>query len=62
MFLNILGDFSDFGNWNHIIQFNNEIKKVDAEHKIVIAGNHDVMRTDPFAPPSNFSPRGEGPL
>ena len=31
--------------------FNNELKKLDFKHKIILAGNHDMMRITGFRPP-----------
>ncbi|KAM7346397.1 metallophosphoesterase domain-containing protein 1-like isoform 2-T2 [Cochliomyia hominivorax] len=48
------GDFSNYGRWNEVKEFNDWIGSLPHKHKIVIAGNHELS-FDPITKKKNNS-------
>ena len=48
------GDFTNYGRPGEIARFSSWLRELPYEHKIVIAGNHDLSFEDGFAGPSDL--------
>ena len=42
------GDFTKFGTYKEVVEFNNQIKLLTHKYKIVVAGNHDLILDDDY--------------